>query len=127
MIEAAEAVVMNRVRSGFEGDKTVHDVVSQMTGKYPEFDGYNSALWKAAGNPDNLSGDAMTSYGMALQSALLLYTGSVKNPAGGATYFYNLSDKGNPPVGFFTKALKDRRLTYYGAVPPSMLLLGPPH
>lgn len=70
-----------------------------------QFNSYNGALWNRAGNPDKLTGANAVAYAKAHDVAQGILSGQIKDPTGGAQFFYS----GPPTSKFFSSMLLSGR------------------
>jgi spore germination cell wall hydrolase CwlJ-like protein len=110
--EAMEGIgwaVRNRVgKAAFPG--TLQGVITQTDKNgVRQFDGFGNKLWNQAADPSTLEPANAAAYQHAQEVARGILSGQIPDPTGGAQYFYS-SDNGDPPAGFFSKAMEHGRL-----------------
>ena len=91
-MEGVGHVIRNRVEvPGFS--KTYEGVIYQR-GQFAEV---GSPLWREAGNPAALRGDAAAAYSRALTVAEGIYYGTIPDPTGGAVAFHSIEGRYTHP------------------------------
>ena len=68
--------------------------------------GTTTGLWHRSDDPAALAPGNKAAYEKALRTAQGILGGRVKDPTGGAIYFYSSRD-GTPPEGFFANKTKE--------------------
>jgi spore germination cell wall hydrolase CwlJ-like protein len=105
-MEGVAWVVRNRVeanRSWFGGN--TYNGVIHKTG---QFTSIGTSRWNEAGDPETLSGPALTAYKRALTVARGVYKGTISDPTDGAHYFHSYAKQF---YGWFDTAYANGRIT----------------